>query len=286
MIYPVIDNKNVWHNYYILTLDLSGDSKVAIPGQFYTIRCGDGKEPLLRRPFSMHRVIRTEGSTHLQILYLVIGKGTEWLSERKRGETLDTIGPFGNGFIIQDDAKDAVLVARGIGIAPLYAVGETLRDKRPDSRIHILIGARLKERIFYEEELKDIGTVHVYTDDGSEGFHGRAPDLLRHLLETKALPENLSLYACGPPAMCKELADISKGFGFEGQVALETHMGCGFGACLSCAFPLRPGSIKINAHWKKSALQWSEDGETVYSLICKDGPIYDIQEVDWDEWLT
>ena len=63
-------------------------------------------------------------------------------------------------------------------------------------------------------------------------------------------------------------------------------MGCGFGACLSCAFPLRPKSIKKNSDWEKPDLQWSEDGKTVYSLICKDGPIYDIQEVDWDDWLA
>jgi hypothetical protein len=86
--------------------------------------------------------------------------------------------------------------------------------------------------------------------------------------------------------MLMELSAISQRFGFDGQVALETHMGCGFGACLSCAIPLRPDSIKKTPLWKKPALQWSEDGCTCYSLICKDGPVYDIREVDWNEWLA
>jgi len=86
--------------------------------------------------------------------------------------------------------------------------------------------------------------------------------------------------------MLRDLSTLAERFGFEGQVALETHMGCGFGACLSCAVPLRPASVQRTHGWTKSALQWSEDGRTCYSLICKDGPVYDIREVDWDEWLA
>jgi dihydroorotate dehydrogenase electron transfer subunit len=86
--------------------------------------------------------------------------------------------------------------------------------------------------------------------------------------------------------MLRELAEIAKKFGFSGQVALEDHLGCGFGVCLSCVCPLKPQSIKKGPQWEKPSLQWSEDGSLVYSLICKDGPIYDIQEVDWDEWLA
>lgn len=286
MEYKILENIQVQDNYYLLTLDISDDPKVPVPGQFYNIRCDKRTEPLLRRPFSLHRLIREKGAVHLQILYLVIGPGTEWLSLRQKGERLDAIGPFGNGFIIDEEAEDVVLVARGIGIAPLFALGEAISTENSKANITILIGARLKKRIFYERELKNIGEIFVYTDDGSEGFHGRAPDLLLHLLKTKTLPKSISLYACGPNGMLKELADISRNFGFRGQVAIESHMGCGFGVCLSCAFPLNPGSIRVNSHWKKPALQWSEDRDKVYSLICKDGPIYDILEVEWDEWLA
>jgi dihydroorotate dehydrogenase electron transfer subunit len=86
--------------------------------------------------------------------------------------------------------------------------------------------------------------------------------------------------------MLGELATIAKRCGIPGQVALEEHMGCGFGACLSCTCPLKPSFISKNLLWDKPALQWSEDKSRVYSLICRDGPIYDIGEVDWEEWLA
>lgn len=285
MEYLVLRNERVAEDCYRLTLDCSKDHHSPIPGQFYNIRCNGKTDPLLRRPFSVHRLTEDSGVPCLQVLYRVIGRGTEWLSSRNKGETLDLIGPLGNGFRIER-RTDVVLAARGIGIAPLCAVAETVRAQAPESRLHILMGARFKDRVFYQEELLRLGTLHLYTDDGSLGFRGRAPELLLHLLETGKVPRTCSLYACGPAPMLMELSTLSQRFGFEGQVALETHMGCGFGACLSCAIPLRPASIKITPHWKKDSLQWSEDGRTCYSLICKDGPVYDIREVDWNEWLA
>ncbi len=278
-------SEKVGESCYRLTLDCSKDHHPPIPGQFYNIRCSERMDPLLRRPFSMHRLTKENGLLCLQILYRVIGKGTEWLSARKKGETLDLIGPLGNGFVL-NARTDVVLAARGIGIAPLCAVAEAVRSTAPESRLHLLMGARFKDRVFYQEELERLGRLYLYTDDGSLGFRGRAPELLLHLLETGKVPRTCSLYACGPAPMLMELSALSQRFGFEGQVALETHMGCGFGACLSCAIPLRPDSIKKTPLWKKPALQWSEDGCTCYSLICKDGPVYDIREVDWNEWLA
>jgi dihydroorotate dehydrogenase electron transfer subunit len=285
MEYSVIKNEEVGEKCYRLTLDFSKDDHPPIPGQFYNIRCTANRDPMLRRPFSVHRLTKENGIPCLQILYRVIGRGTEWLSSRREGETLDIIGPLGNGFLFERQ-PDVVLAARGIGIAPLCAVGEAVRSLAPGSRLHILMGARFRGRVFYQEELERLGTLHLYTDDGSLGFRGRAPELLLHLLETGEVPRSCSLYACGPAPMLMELSTLSERLGFHGQVALETHMGCGFGACLTCAIPLRPASIKRTAQWKKAALQWSEDGRTCYSLICKDGPVYDIREVDWHEWLA
>ena len=281
-----MENKNISPGFYRMALDISTNSRLPVPGQFYNVRCGETKDPLLRRPFSMHRLIKEKKSVRLEILYRVVGKGTEWISGRKKGETLDTIGPLGNGFLMRKGSQDVVLVARGIGIAPLYGLGHALRTENPRVHIHILMGARYAERVFYKEELKKLGEVYLYTEDGSIGYRGRAPQLLLHLLETNRLPRGLDLYACGPIPMMKELAQIAERFSCSGQVALETHMGCGFGACLSCAIPLKPEALKTCAAWQKPALQWSEDGSTVYSLICKDGPVYDILEVHWDEWLA
>jgi len=285
MDYEILKNEKVAQNGYRLTLDLSKDSHPPAPGQFYTIRCTDTKDPLLRRPFSMHRLVEENGLFCLQILYRVIGKGTEWLSTRKPGGPLDLIGPLGNGFVLET-RKDIVFAARGIGIAPLFALAEALRSSAPSSRLHILMGARFKDRVFCRDELERLGNLYLYTDDGSLGFHGRAPQLLVHLFETGKIPQGSPLYACGPAPMLNEFYTLSERFHFEGQVALETHMGCGFGACLSCAIPLKVSSIKKTPVWTKPALQWSDDGDRCYSLICKDGPIYDIREVDWHEWLA
>ena len=117
MEYLVTKNERVGENCYRLTLDFSKDRHPPIPGQFYNIRCTGRMDPLLRRPFSMHRLTKENGIPCFQILYRVIGKGTDWLSSRKNGETLDLIGPLGNGFHIER-RTDVVLAARGIGIAP------------------------------------------------------------------------------------------------------------------------------------------------------------------------
>jgi dihydroorotate dehydrogenase electron transfer subunit len=286
MKYRVLENERISMNYFRLTMDVNQGAPLSVPGQFYNIRCGETKEPLLRRPFSMHRLITKGHSVKLQILYRVIGKGTSWLSSRKNGENLDIIGPFGNGFIIEENIKNFVLVARGVGIAPIYAVGEALRLRNQAASIAFLMGARTKERLLYEEELSQLGEVFFYTDDGSRGFQGRAPELILHLLRKDLLPKETYLYGCGPAIMLKELGDVLRKFPIQGQITLESHLGCGFGACLGCALPLKPQAIRINKSWKKPALQWSEDGSVVYSLLCKDGPVYDINEVDWDVWLS
>lgn len=283
--YQILENLKVSYNYFKIKLTAPG-SPVPKPGQFYQIRCSTTTDPLLRRPFSVHRFVQSGNMAHLEILYRVAGKGTEWLSNKKNHEFLDILGPFGNGFILDEGNMPLVIVSRGIGIAPLYALGEEVRERDKKREIFILMGARLKERVFYEFECKSLGKVFIYTDDGSIGFHGRAPDLLLHLLQEKKLPEKFALYACGPAKMLKDLAELSVRFSFRGQVAMEDRMGCGFGACFSCVCPLRVSEIVINEQWVKPALQWSEDGTQVYSLVCKDGPVYDLNEVDWNEWTA
>jgi dihydroorotate dehydrogenase electron transfer subunit len=248
------------------------------------VRCGDGGGGILRRPFSLHRVYRQEETVKLEFLIREVGVGTRWLRERRAGEYLDLIGPLGNGFLIEQ-AETAVLIARGIGIAPLYAVGEALREKRPEQPLHVIMGARFKERLFYRDRLAELGTLHIYTDDGSEGFSGRAPELLAYLVEKGVIGEGSAFYACGPGHMLRELARLAGKASLRGQVALESHMGCGFGVCLSCAVPLTPETLRREPAWPKPALQSDQDGRA-YSLVCKDGPIYDAREVDWDEWLA
>ena len=285
MEYSIKDNINVSHKYHKITLKIAPEDRVPIPGQFYNVRCSEGTNPLLRRPLSVHRIITDKDSIHLEMLYQIVGTGPQWLSRRQKGEILDIIGPFGNGFMIDASASDIVIVAGGCGIAPLYAVCESVSKKNRNANIAIIIGVRSKTDVFYEEPCREIGELHIATDDGSYGFHGTAFDLYVHLTEQNTVSKHSPIYGCGPPVMFRGLAKMTEKFGTFCQVSLETHMGCAFGACLTCALPLRPEAVRKNRQWPKPALQWSEDGNMVYSLVCKDGPVYDIKEVLWDEWI-
>ena len=286
MEYAIFENKRVQGDTFKLTLEIPGGSPVPVPGQFYNIRCSEGTDPLLRRPLSVHRIVEGKDSLHLDILYRVVGRGTQWISSRGKGQRLDALGPLGNGFIMDPDGNDAVLVAGGIGIAPLYALGDALHKANPKTKIDVVFGVRNEGESFYEEECRRLGEVFIATDDGSRGFHGTALELLMDLLARDRLSRNASFYGCGPKAMLRELARISEVHALSVQVTLEENMGCGFGACLSCAFPLKPDRVRKDPQWPKSFLQYDEGGKLLYSLICKDGPVYDIKEVDWDEWLA
>jgi len=205
MEYPVIHNVNVANNYHKMTLDITASPVTPRPGQFYNLLCGHGTDPLLRRPFSVHRVSKEKGRSLMEILYLVIGKGTGWLRTRVPRDTVDALGPFGNGFLMVDEIRDLVLVSRGIGIAPLYAVGEAIRSRDRSADIHVLLGGRRHERVFYEAECSKIGEVHTYTDDGSLGFKGQAPALLAQMLEAGTISNAYHIIACGPLPMLKEI---------------------------------------------------------------------------------
>ena len=144
----------------------------ASPGQFVEVRCADKTDPLLRRPLGIHRVV--QGG--IELLYEVVGKGTELLSLMKPGSSLDLIGPLGSGFIINERMKErknerTILVAGGNGVAPLLFLAEKLAKRRRE--IYVLIGGRSKGHILCENDFKKIGAkVLIATEDGSEGHKG------------------------------------------------------------------------------------------------------------------
>lgn len=285
MEYHIAANTEVAPGYGSLTLDLPENAASPRPGQFYGIRCGTGTAPLIRRPISMHRMAASEGARRVELLYHVVGQGTEWLLSRRNGQALDALGPFGNGFRTEG-IQQAVLVAGGIGLAPLYAAGEAVRNGTGATGVTVIMGARNKEGLFYEEQCGNLGEAFFSTEDGSFGFRGTSLDLLGDLLQRGRVAKEATFFACGPGPMLKALAGVAAEHELSVQVSLEEYMCCGFGACLSCAFPLRPGQIRRDREWPKTYLQWSEDGKAAYALVCKDGPVFDINEVEWDEWLA
>jgi dihydroorotate dehydrogenase electron transfer subunit len=233
---------------------------MARPGQFVMLRMGSGYEPLLRRPFS---ICGTKGDLIL-VLYDVVGRGTTILSTMKTGDEVTVLGPLGNGFRVGTGDRISLLVAGGIGIAPLLYLAQTMRDQR----YRLLVGFRTATAII--DATSAVGEpmdVSVATDDGTQGHHGPVTDLMEALLaESGSRGSSLTVYACGPTAMLKKVAAMTREKGIACQVSLEAHMACGLGACQGCA------------------VRAAADEEQTYFHVCKDGPVLPVQAVDWDRF--
>ena len=241
-------------------------AREAQPGQFLHLRIREGTDPLLRRPFSIHRVDRERGE--VQVLYQVVGRGTRLLSRRPTGECLDVLGPLGHGFEVCEEGGGVLLVAGGIGMAPLIFLWEDLFRGRA---VTALIGARSRDGILCHDLLRSGGaTVHIATDDGSFGHRGLVTDLLNAQLEAgREASASPVVYACGPVAMLASVAALCRAYGVPCQVSLESRMACGVGACLGCVLKVR-SSVPPGYATKR---------------VCKEGPVFDAEEVIFDEDL-
>lgn len=266
----IVSNTKSGAGYFKIVLRFSRMPVMPEPGQFVEVKVADSRDPLLRRPFSVHRM----RGFNMEILYEVLGKGTQALSQKKPGEYLDVIGPLGNGFTYPkaDSRKPiAILVAGGMGVAPLIFLAEKLREiPNPKTQTPnlILLGARKKSQILCEDEFKKLGCeVKIATDDGSRGFKGTATDLLKKELLTHN-SKLLTIYGCGPHPMLKELSGIAKQHSIPAQVSLEAHMACGIGACMGCVVKQRTNNQKLGTHFE-------------YKRVCKDGPVFNADEIIW-----
>jgi dihydroorotate dehydrogenase electron transfer subunit len=155
------------------------------PGQFLLARVvGASLDPLLRRPFSFHRLFPNDGV--VEILYKVVGRGTLMLSHCRPGTRINVLGPLGNGFSLPEERdRPLFLVAGGIGIAPLFAVlDQALAAGWDPTRLHLFYGARSADELLAAEEFAPLGIpVRWSTDDGSQGWHGFVTDLVRNALD-------------------------------------------------------------------------------------------------------
>ena len=237
-----------------LTLRCPRIAATAQPGQFVMVRAGETLDPLLRRPFSIHR-LTADGS--LAILFKVLGKGTRLLATALPGSTLDVIGPLGHGFV-PDLIGPHCLIGGGMGIAPLYFLAQyLLKNGGSHANPPVLLGAQTQaELLLLAQEFTDLGyPVLTATDDGSLGHQGLVTDLLDTIL-----PQIRQVYVCGPMPMMRTVAAKCKAAGVACQVSLESHMACGLGACLGCTVAAAKGG---------------------YRHVCKDGPVFAAEEVLW-----
>ena len=223
---------------------LEGDtSGVTNCGQFVNLKL-DGL--FLRRPIS---VCDCEGD-ELTLVYKVVGKGTEQMSEMKFGEKIDVLVGLGNGYDTSASGNSPLLIGGGVGVPPMYMLCKKLvsEGKTPT----VILGFNKADEIFYENEFKALGVrVIVATVDGSYGVRGFVTDAMANL-------DYSYFYTCGPEPMLKAVYRASS---TGGQFSFEERMGCGFGACMGCSCKTVTG----------------------YKRICKEGPVLCKEEILWEK---
>jgi len=232
---------------WVIRLRCTEIAHEAKPGQFVMVWCGE--ETVLRRPLSIHQA---EGD-RLALLYAVIGKGTQWLATRQPGDEVDVFGPLGNGFTVHPGSRNLLLIAGGMGIAPLMFLADGAVAEGRD--VTMLYGTANRDRYHVPSGVTEVAA----TEDGSVGHRGMVTELLLQYLETAG-----QVFACGPLPMYKAMAQMPELKDRPVQVSLEMRMGCGFGVCYSCTI------------------------RTVKGLkqVCKDGPVFELNDIYWEEIKT
>ncbi len=260
----IISNRDLKNGRFVLSFKDKQIAGAASPGQFLMVKASRGLSPLLRRPFSIHNCAGKDG--RIEVLFEVKGPGSGFLSQCPPGSFLEIVGPLGNGFPLPEKGSDVILVAGGMGAAPLLFLASRLAAEKSGRRTYALIGACGKHQLCRPAEFTAAGcSVRLSTDDGSCGSPGYVSGLLDFFLNTRGIvPSAHIVYACGPRPMLQATAFVAGKYGVPGYCSLEAHMACGIGACMGCVIPVR-----------------AEGGKESYKRVCHDGPVFPLQEPDW-----
>lgn len=263
----VVESQRLYGNTYITWFDAPAILNGAKPGQFVMLRCVEPivtedspptvtalpDEPFLPRAMSIHRVRDGANDKEWSILFDVVGRGTSWLASRSPGDLVFCWGPLGRGYEVDTQTKHSLLIAGGIGIAPLVWLADEAITQ--EHNVTLVLGGRTSEQAFPSSLLPHEVEVVVYTEDGSLGRTGRATD---------GLAEHIGwcdqAFACGPNAMFAAMAEVLRPLRVRRsvQVLLEERMGCGTGICYGCAVETRRKGMR---------------------LVCKDGPMFELRDL-------
>jgi dihydroorotate dehydrogenase electron transfer subunit len=264
----VVENERLYGDTYVTWFRAPEIGNGAYPGQFLMLRCSDDQaydepgavghtdDPLLPRPMSFHRVRTGAQGPEWAILYDVVGRGTAWLSRRKAGDRVYCWGPLGNGYKVGRTSRNLLLVAGGIGVAPLVWLAD--RAAADGRNVTMVVGARDAEHLYPAGLLAPEVEVVVTTDDGSAGRQGFVTGPFVELLEWCD-----QAFACGPQPMFRSLAEAARKSRTRRsmQALVEERMGCGTGICYGCAVEVRVR------------------GGRAMKLVCKDGPRFELRDV-------
>ena len=242
----IVSQQELYDQVFQLVVKAPEVAALAEAGQFVQLRILNSN-CLLRRPVGIAAADKEKGT--VAFIYRVVGKGTKAISELKAGDTINVLGPLGNGF--DTTAKKPLIVGGGMGLSPVLFYAAVMQGKAD-----VLMGGKTAGELFWQELFAGkVQDIFCTTDDGSLGTKGFTTTLLPELLEKKDYD---LVVACGPEIMMKGIAKIAKEHGARCQVSLEKRMGCGLGACLSCSIDTTDGKRK---------------------KVCKDGPVFEAGEV-------
>lgn len=245
---PVQEIKEIQKDIFIQKIYSPEIARQIKPGQFLNIRVSETVFPLLRRPFSICDV---EGD-FIFIMFNIFGEGTKILSHKHPGDTVDILGPLGNGFNLNDDFETAIIVAGGLGSAPFPFLIRLLKEKK---EILSFVGGRSKDDVITYNFLN----AQTATDDGSLGFRGNVVQLFEKNLDMFK-QKKIKVFGCGPNAMLRALKEDCINNNINCEVSTECAMACGFGICQGCP-------IESTQHSDK------------FLLVCKDGPVFNVKDV-------
>ena len=245
----VIRQEEISYGIYSMWLKTEQIAGKAKPGQFISLYCHDGSR-MLPRPISICEIDAKDNA--LRIVYRVAGKGTEEFSGLSTGDSIEIVGPLGNGFPLKE--KKAFLIGGGIGIPPMVELAKQLNCEK-----QMVLGYR--DTLFLQEEFKGLGSMYVATEDGSYGTEGNVLDAIKE----NGLDAEI-IYACGPTPMLKAIKEYAIANGIECWLSLEEKMACGIGACLACVCKSKEKDSHSNVNNKR---------------VCKEGPVFRAEEVEF-----
>jgi dihydroorotate dehydrogenase electron transfer subunit len=248
--YRIVSQDSVMPGVHLVWFEAPDIARSAKPGQFVMVHCGS--DTLLRRPFSIYQT--NKNKEMFAILYATVGKGTEWLSEQLKDSYVDIFGPLGNGFTIKEEARDLLLLSGGLGIAPLNFLA--IEAQKRGLNVNLRQGAKTMFHVNKDEYEPARFTITTITEDGSSGEKGLVIDGL-----SKFLYGADQVFACGPLPMYQVMAQMPELVHKPVQVSLEVRMACGIGACLGCTIRTKTGLRQV----------------------CKDGPVFNLNDIVWEE---
>jgi dihydroorotate dehydrogenase electron transfer subunit len=246
---PILSSNELMSGIFLMTIEAPETAAVAKPGQFVMMNCGT--QLLLNRPLSIHRV---EDSYRVSFLYSIVGQGTLNLSQMNNNEIVQFIGPLGNHFSINAHTQNLLLVAGGMGIAPLVFLAEYAISQ--GKSVTLLVGASTASKGYPGQLLPRVDRLAVTTEDGTYGIKGKITDVVYDYIGNTD-----QIFACGPVSMYRTIFELmnSKGLEKQVQVSMEVRMGCGMGLCYGCSIKTRDGM----------------------RMVCHDGPVFNLDKVFW-----